>query len=433
MLDIKFIRENAELVKKAVKDKGVDVNIDNILKLDEQRRKYKTELQGYNEEKNQASKKIPKMSPADKKKKIAELKKVDEKSDAVKEKLNKAQAEYDEMMFLVPNIPSQNTPVGIDDKANKEIETWGKKPEFKFPMKNHIELGTSLGLLDLERGVKVSGFRGYYLKNEGALMHLALLWYALEKLTKKGFTPMITPTLVRDFVLQGSGHFPFGKEEIYKIGNPHRLEEQDNEKADLYLAGTSEPSLLAYYSGEVLDEKDLPIKFCGFSPCYRSEVGSYGKDLKGIYRIHEFLKIEQVVFCKADMAESEKIFTELENISKEFLKDLELPYRVVINSTGDHGAGKYEMHDIETWMPSRNGYGETHSNSALTDWQARRLNIRYRDRSGKVKYVYTLNNTAVASPRILIAIWENYQQKDGSIKVPKVLQKFVGKKEIKKT
>ena len=266
------------------------------------------------------------------------------------------------------------------------------------------------------------------------MMHLGVLWLALEKLVKKGFTPTIPPALVKEFALVGSGHFPFGKEEIYQIGNPHRLEESQkgSEKDSIYLGGTSEPSLLAYHAGELLDEKDLPIKLCAISPCFRSEIGSYGKDTKGIYRIHEFMKVEQVVFCKNDIEESMKWMKAMEDAVKELLEDLDLPYHIIINSTGDQGAGKYEMHDIETWMPSRKGYGETHSNSALTDWQARRLNIRYRDKTGKVQYVHTLNNTAIASPRILIALWENHQQKDGSINIPKPLQKYVGKKVIKK-
>ena len=434
MLDIKFIRENPEIVKQAAKDKGIDIDIEKLLELDERRRKLQTDLQEFNHLKNQASKEIPKLSPLERKQKIAEMKEVDKKAEAVKKQLQAVSSEFNSLMIRVPNIPSPQTPVGPDESFNKEIYQWGEIPKFKFKPLSHIELGLRLDILDLERGVKVSGFRGYFLKNEGALMHLGILWLALERLIKNGFTPLIPPTLVREFVLLGSGHFPFGKEEIYQIGNPHRLAEKQegkDQKENIYLAGTSEPSLLAYYANETLEEKQLPVKFCAFSPCYRSEVGSYGKDTKGIYRIHEFMKVEQVVLCKNDLAETKKILVELEKISRGILEDLKLPYRVVINSTGDQGAGKYEMHDIETWMPSRNAYGETHSDSALTDWQARRLNIRYRDRAGKIHYVHTLNNTAIASPRILIALWENYQQEDGSIKIPKPLQKFVGKKEIK--
>jgi len=290
-----------------------------------------------------------------------------------------------------------------------------------------VELGTLLDILDLERGVQVSGYRGYYLKNEGVLLHLGLMWHTIKKLAAKGFQLMIPPTLVRDFALIGSGHFPLGKDEIYQITNPGKLATGEAEKNPLFLVGTSEPSVLAYYANQKLHEKDLPIKIAGFSQCYRSEVGSYGKDTKGIYRIHEFMKVEQVVICKDDKEESNKYLEELRGVAQEILEELELPYRVVQVCTGDMGAGKYKMYDIETWMPSRGNYGETHSDSNLTDWQARRLNIKYKNEKGENRYVYTLNNTALASPRILIAILENYQQKDGTIVLPKVLQDWVGK------
>src|SRR3989338_732989 len=417
MLDIKFIRENQEVVKKAIKDKGLTLDLEKLLKLDEERRKLITETDELNKQRKEFAKERDKEKGKALKEQLGKL----------EEKLREVEMEYFELMLLVPNIPSPETPVG-DARENKEIHKWGEIPKFDFKPKSHIELWKSLDLIDLERGVKASGFRGYYLKNEAVLMQMGVLSYALRKLVSKGFTPMVAPTLLREFALVGSGHFPFGREEVYQIGNAHTLEEKDKNK--VFLAGTSEPSLLAYYADQTLNEKDLPVKICAISPCYRSEVGSYGKETKGIYRIHEFMKVEQVVLCQNDIEESKKWLQELENISREILEELELPYRVIINATGDQGAGKYEMHDIETWMPSRDGYGETHSDSALTDWQARRLNIRYRTNAGKFEYVHTLNNTAVASPRILIAILENHQQADGSIKVPKVLQEYVGKKII---
>ena len=420
MLDIKFIRENKEIVKKAVKDKGLGLDLEKLLKLDEERRKLITETDELNKQRKELAKE------RDKEKGKA----LKEKLQTLETKLRGVEEQYNELMLSVPNIPSPETPVG-DAGANKEIYKWGEIPKFDFKPKSHIELGEALDLIDLERGVKASGFRGYYLKNEAVLMQMAVLWHTLRKLIAKGFTPMIPPTLLREFALVGSGHFPFGREEIYQIGNPHSLEQKgDEDKNKVFLAGTSEPAVLAYYAGEVLEEKNLPVKICAVSPAYRSEVGSYGKDTKGVYRIHEFMKVEQVVLCQNNIEESKKWLSELENISKEILEELELPYRVIVNATGDQGAGKYEMHDIETWMPSREGYGETHSDSALTDWQARRLNIRYRTKAGKFEYVHTLNNTAIASPRILIAILENYQQPDGSVKIPKVLQEYVGKKII---
>jgi seryl-tRNA synthetase len=297
---------------------------------------------------------------------------------------------------------------------------------------DHIALGKTLDLIDTERGTETSGFRGYYLKNEAVLMQYGLMMLALKKFQEKGFTLFAPPVLVREFALVGSGHFPAGRGEIYQVGNAAALKE-DATTEQTFLAGTSEPSLLAYYANQILDEKDLPIKMTGISSCYRSEIGSYGKDTKGIYRIHEFMKVEQLIICKADLMESEKWHEALRQISEEILQELKLPYRVLNISTGDMGAAKYKQYDIETWMPGRNLYGETHSDSNFTDWQARRLNIRYRDSAGKVQLAYTLNNTAVASPRILIPILENYQQADGSVLVPEILKPYVGKDTIKKS
>ncbi|MDP3994051.1 MAG: serine--tRNA ligase [Candidatus Doudnabacteria bacterium] len=421
MLDIKFIRENQEAVRKAVKDKGIDLDLDKLLAVDERRRKLTVEIDELRRQRRAIAQSRD----------IEKGKAAKQKLGALESELEQTEKDFGVLMLVVPNIPSPETPVGVA-AANKEIYKWGEITKFDFEPKSHAELGKALDVIDFERGAKVSGFRGYFLKNEGVLLQLGVLFYALTKVISRGFTPVVPPVLVREFALVGSGHFPFGKDEVYQIGNLHSLKEQDEGTKDkMYLAGTSEPSLLAYYTDEILDEKDLPIRFCGISACYRSEVGSYGKDTKGLYRVHEFMKVEQVVLCKNDLAETKRWLMELESISKEILQDLRLPYRVIINSTGDQGAGKYEMHDIETWMPSRKAYGETHSNSALTDWQARRLNIRYRDRQGKLHFVHTLNNTAIASPRILIAILENYQQKDGSVQIPDVLQGFVGKKEIK--
>jgi len=280
--------------------------------------------------------------------------------------------------------------------------------------------------------VKASGFRGYYLKNEGALMHLALMRYAIDKMLKYGFTLLIPPTLVRGEVLFGSGHFPFDTDNIYVVDSLSHTK-QDTDQKQKYLVGTSEPSLLYYHANEILDEAALPIKFVGFSQCYRSEIGSYGKDTKGIYRIHEFMKVEQVLVCKNDKAEAEKWHQTMLKYAEEFLQELELSYRVIQMCTGDMGPGKYKMYDVETWMPSRNSYGETHSASNLLDWQTRRLNLKVKGTDGKKYYPYALNNTVVASPRILIAIWENYQQKDGSIRIPTVLQPYMGIDSIKRS
>ena len=449
MLDMKFIRDNADTVKKAILDKNVDLDLDQLLDLDLQRRNLLTETESFQATKNAFSKELPSLDEESKKAKLLELQEMDAHHSEVKEKLRSIEADYNRLMLLVPNIPSPESPIGKDDSGNVPWSYWSPqlnhvdpKEEDKvkqiptqlgFEPKDHLTLGKDLDLIDTDRGTEVSGFRGYFLKNELALMHQGVIWYAMEKLRSKGFTLMQTPTLVREFALIGSGHFPAGRAEVYQVGNAANMETPEAaEKEKQFLAGTSEASLLAYYANQILDESQLPIQVSGVSACYRSEVGSYGKDTKGLYRVKEFLKVEQMVICKANVNEGDVWLEKLREISEEILQDFKLPYRVLNICTGDMGAGKYKMYDLETWMPGRGSYGETHSDSNLTDWQARRLNIRYKDAAGKIHYAYTLNNTAVASPRILIAIMENYQQEDGSIKVPEVLQKYVGTDIIKK-
>jgi len=420
MLDIKFIRNNKELIEEAIKNKNINLDLEELLSLDEKRRDLIKKI----DELNFEQKKITK-------EKIEEGKKIKQELKIIESELKEIEEKYNNLMLLVPNVYSSDTPIGQDERDNKEIFKWGEIPKFDFEIKDHIQLGKDLNLIDLEKGVKTSGFRGYYLKNEAVLLEIALIWHSLLKMRNHGFTLMIPPTILKEFALVGSGHFPMGKEDIYQIANPGKLSDGKEISEPLFLAGTSEPALLAYFADEILDKKDLPIKVCGVSNCYRSEVGSYGKDTKGLYRVHEFRKVEQVVLCENDIEKSCYWLEEMRKISEEILKDLELPYRVIQICTGDMGCGKYKMYDIETYMPSRNSYGETHSDSNLTDWQARRLNIKYKDENGEKKYVHTLNNTVIASPRILIAILENYQQKDGSIKVPKVLQKYLDFEVIK--
>lgn len=456
MLDIKFIRENPDKVKKAITDKRVDVDLDFLLDLDNKRRKLLTQLEGLQATKNKVSKEIPSLSPEDRQVKLLQMREVDQQTDALKSQLKETERYYSDLMARVPNVPSPETPIGPDSSANVPWIYWSPAtgqvdakdlekitdvaPKFDFEIKDHIALGNELDLIDTETGTKTSGFRGYYLKNEAVLMQYGLIQLALKKMREKGFTLMVPPVLVRDFALFGSGHFPYGRQEIYQasvardMNVPTPAGQAVNPEADkqqLYLAGTSEPSLLAYAADKTFNEKDLPIKMCGVSSCYRSEIGSYGKDTKGLYRVHEFIKVEQVVICKADILEGDKWLEALREIAQEMLMDLKLPHRVLNICTGDMGAGKYKMYDIETWMPSRTDFGETHSDSNLTDWQARRLNIKYKAADGKTKFAYTLNNTVIASPRILIAILENYQQKDGSVMVPEILRPYVGSDVIK--
>ncbi|MBU0975176.1 MAG: serine--tRNA ligase [Patescibacteria group bacterium] len=430
MLDIKFIRDNKKAVDKAILDKGIKLNLEYLLELDTKRRTLKQEVDELRQKRNDIA---GKLKSGEKDEKLIENgREVKKLLTELEEKFKNVRDEYERLLLYVPQIPSDDTPVGKSDKANKVLEEIGTKPNFDFNPRDHIELGKDLNILDLERGVKVSGFRGYFLKNEGVMLHLGVLMYAVEKMRDKGFELMVPPTLTKDFALYGTGWFPFDMDNIYKAipAGKLRLDEEKSEGTNL--VGTAEVSLLGYYADEILDEKDLPIKVCGFSQCYRSEVGSYRKDTKGLYRIREFAKVEQVVICRDDDGEADKIHEELLGLSKEMLNDLELPFRVVIACTGDMGAGKHKMYDIETWMPARNGYGETHSDSNLRDWQARRMNIKYKSKDGKNRYVYTLNNTAIASPRILVAILENNQDKDGNVHVPKVLQKYVGKEVLKK-
>jgi len=452
------VRDNAEKIKKAILDKRVELNLEELLDLDAKRRVLMTEMESLQATKNQASKEIPKLAEEEKKAKLLQMKEVDEKTGVIKTQLKIVLERFDLLMSLVPNIPSQETPIGPDASANVPWRYWNaeigvvdptKDPDkvkeiskkFDFPIKDHLTIGKALDLIDVDAGVKTSGFRGYYLKNEAVLIQYALVSHALKKMQAAGFTLMVPPTLVREFALFGSGHFPAGRPEIYQA-----IESKDYPiptpggstinpeagKEELFLAGTSEPSLLAYYADKTLTEANLPIKLCGVSTCYRSEIGSYGKDAKGLYRVHEFTKVEQVVMCRADILESDKWHEDMRELAEGILQDLKLPYRVLNICTGDMGAGKYKMYDIETWMPARGDYGETHSDSNLTDWQARRLNIKYKAQDGKMKYVYTLNNTVIASPRILIAILENYQQKDGSVIVPEILRPYVGKDVIKR-
>ncbi len=411
MLDIAFIRENLDVCKKAAENKNREVRWDELLALDEKRRG----LIGAAEEIRAQKNKLQGEENRTKGKELKEeLKKLEEELRDVEEKFNL-------LMLTVPNVPDPSVPVGKDSSGNEEIKTWGEPTTFDFEPKDHIELAKSLDLIDFERGAKVGGSRAYFLKNEAAQMEVALMFYTLQKLVAKGYTPLIAPSLVREFTLFGNGQFPWGREEVYKM-----------EKDDVYLAGTAEVPVTAYFADEMLKEEDLPKKFVAFSPCFRREAGSYGKDTRGVYRLHQFNKIEQVVIAEADTEKSLAIHEELLANSEEVLQDLKLPYRVLLMCTGDMGEPQVKKYDVETWMPGRKGYGETMSDSFMGDFQARRLKIRYKTKTGTV-FCHTLNNTAIASPRILVAILENYQQADGSIKVPDVLQPLIGKKEIRRS
>ncbi|MFA4941770.1 MAG: serine--tRNA ligase [Patescibacteria group bacterium] len=428
MLDIKFIRDNAKKIKEAAKNKNIKVDIDELLKIDEKRKETQAEIDELRAKRNELAQSANGKKPTAEQ--IKEGKKIKEEIADSEKKFNEINEEYENLMVLVPTISSEDTPIGKDESENVEVFKWGEPTKFDFEPKSHIEIAEDLDLFDIERGAKVSGYRGYYVKNEAVSLQLALMMFAMEKLISKGFTPVIPPTLVKEFVLFGSGYFKSREynqeiDEIYKIANDEKLADGTIKKEDKFLIGTAEPSLLAYYANEILDEKQLPIKFVGFSQCYRSEIGSYGKDTKGLYRVHEFMKVEQVCISKADIKESNKLHQEMVEISKELHQDLGLPYRILQICTGDMSAGKYKMFDFEAWIPSRNAYGETGSASNFLDWQSRRLNVKYKDHEGEKKHVYMLNNTAMPSIRPLIAILENFQQADGSVIIPEVLRKYM--------
>jgi seryl-tRNA synthetase len=428
MQDIKQVREKLEEYKEAAKNKNIDLDFDKLLSLDEERRDLTTKIDELRAKRNEIAKSNKGAKPSPEQ--IEEGKKVKNEIQKLEDDYKLLDNDYLSLMVNVPTITSKDTPIGKDDSENVEVFRSGEPTIFEFEPKSHIEIAKNLDLFDLGRGTKVSGYRGYYVKNEAVSLQMALMMFALEKLISKGFMPMIPPTLVKEFVLFGSGYFA-GKsynpeiDEIYKIANEEIEADGKRNKEDKFLVGTAEPSLLAYYANEVLDESQLPIKVCGFSQCYRSEIGSYGKDTKGLYRVHEFMKVEQVCLTENDFEKSNAVHEEILEISKELHADLGLPYRVLQICTGDMSAGKYRMFDLEAWMPSRNGWGETGSASNFGEWQSRRLNVKYKSKEGEKKFVHMLNNTALPSVRPMIAILENFQQADGSVVIPEVLRKFM--------
>ncbi len=417
MISLDLLRQDPEKYKAAAKNKNRVVDIDRILVLDTKSSEIQKQSQTLRERRNQLAeigKKDPSAAREEGKKIKDELKRLDEEY----AKLTK---ERDDLLSFVPNAPLPDVPVGKDESENVEIKKVGDLPKFDFEPLDHMELGKKLDIVDTERGSKVSGFRGYFLKNQGAVLHISVLLYVLQKLTAKGYTPIIAPAIVKSFTLFGTAQFPWGEPEVYKTNDD-----------DSYLSGTAEVPVTSYYANETLREEDLPKKFVAFSPCFRKEAGSYGKDTKGLYRLHEFFKIEQVILCKNDIEMAKQMHEELQANCEEILTDLELPYRVLLMCTGDMGEPQMKKYDTETWMPSRKAYGETMSNSIMGDFQTRRLNIKYKTKDGKTEYCYSLNNTALASPRILIALLENHQEKDGSIKIPEKLRGICGFENITK-
>lgn len=414
MLDIRFIRTHPDIVKEAARRKRIQMDVDALLEVDAQRRSLSEELDMLRAQRNRASREIPRLKGAEREQAISAMREVASSIKTMEGTLREVEERYEQWMLQVPNIPAEEVPEGEDDDDNVEAKRWGAPPTFSFEPADHIELGERLDIIDIPRGAKLSGTRSYFLKNEGALLEVAVCRFALDHITAKGFTPMIVPHLVRDEAMIGTGYFPWGKEDAYRTV-------QDG----LNLIGTSEVPLAAYHYDEILSEDELPKYYAGLSYCFRREAGSYGRDTRGLYRVHQFQKVEQVVVCKADPEISRGEHEAILRNSEEVLQALRLPYRVVHVCTGAMGAPQVKKYDIETWMPSRGAYGETHSCSMMYDFQARRLKLRYRDGEGKIHFAHTLNNTVIASPRILIPILECYQQEDGSVLIPEVLRPYM--------
>ncbi|MCA9361553.1 serine--tRNA ligase [Candidatus Kaiserbacteria bacterium] len=419
MLDIKFIRENLEVVKMAATKKKIKIDLDELIALDDSRREIMTQLEAKKAEQNRVSTDIANTKEDTiRRQLITEMQSLKGEIQSDEEKLKPILAEWQALMLQVPNIPDMSVPDGDSDEDNEEVKVWGEKPKFDFEPKDHVEIMTKLNMVDFERGAKVHGFRGYYLIGDGARLSWAIWNFANAFWEEKGFSPILGPSIVRKANLYGTGHLPNEAEDVYKT--------QDDD----YLIGTSEVSTMGYYTDDILEESQFPIKHLAFSPCFRREAGSHGKDVKGLIRVHEFFKVEQVVLCEASHEASVKLHEEITANSEEFMQALGIPYHVVINCGGDLGQGQVKKYDIEAWVPKEGKYRETHSSSYFHDFQSRRFNIRYKDKEGKLRYAHSLNNTAIASPRILVSLIENYQQADGSIKIPPALVPYFGKDRI---
>lgn len=424
MIDLADIRTRPDAYQEACRKKRISFDVSSFLALDETRKAKLQETEELRAQQNRMGKEVPKLKGDEQKQLREELKVLSAKFKDSESELNELTQQWHSLQLLIPSIPLDEVPEGKDDSENVEIKKVGEPRNFDFTPKDHVELGDELELFDIERGVKIAGSRSYFLKGDGARLQQAILSYAADFVSDRGYTLMNPPHIVNYKAMMGTGYFPGGEEMAY------HLDERDSE---FYLIGTSEVPLAAYHLEETLDVSELPKKYVGYSPCYRREAGTYGKDTRGLYRVHQFYKVEQVIICESNDEISRTYHNELLKNAEDFLQSLGLPYRVVAVCTGDMGQGQVFKHDIETWMPSRSSYSETHSCSTLHDFQARRLNLRYKSGEEKPVFCHTLNNTLAASPRILIPLLENCQEKDGSIRIPEVLRPYMGgKSHIKK-
>jgi seryl-tRNA synthetase len=420
MLDIAFIRQNVDAVKAAIRNKRFDLDLDELLAADKERRELSSTLDVKRARKNEISALIPKASKEERPKLIEEGKEVRTAIETLEPAANEAKKKFDELMLRVPSVPRPEVPVGKGEEDNVEIRKVGAPRDFGFAPKDHVELMTALKLVNWDGPRKFAGGRSYALTGMGAILELAVTRLAIDILVKRGLTMVIPPVMVKERAMQGTGFFPLGREEAYSIPAD-----------ELFLIGTSEVALVSMHCDDVFDAAQLPVRYAGISPCFRREAGAYGKDTKGLYRVHQFTKVEQVVFCVPDEAVAEKEHYTLLGNAEAILGALEIPYRVALACTGEIGLGQTRKHEVESWMPGRNAYSETHSCSTLGDFQSRRSNIRMRLADGSLAYPYTLNNTAIASPRILIPLLENHQNADGSVTLPKALVPYVGVETLK--
>lgn len=419
MLDIKFIRENKDIVEIAITKKKIKLDLNELIKADDERLVVLSEVERLRAKQNLVSERMPQLkSDSEKAELIKSMQFLKEDLKKEEDKLKDVMEVWRSLMLRVPNVPDVSVPDGDSDADNKEVKVWGEKTVFDFKPKDHVEIMTKLDMVDFERGTKVHGFRGYFLKNDGAILSMAIWRYAMDFFGKRGFTPMIAPAIARKEHFFGTGHLPGDAEDLF--------ETQDDD----YLSGTAEVPVMGYYSNEVLTKADLPKKFLAFSPCYRREAGSHGKDTKGLIRVHEFYKVEQVILCEASHEESVKLHEWLNRNTEEFIESLNIPYHTVMNCGGDLGLGQVKKYDIELWVPGESKYREISSASYFHDFQTRRFNIRYKDEEGKIRFAHSLNCTAIPTPRILVSLVENFQLADGSIKVPDVLVPYLGKDKI---
>jgi seryl-tRNA synthetase len=421
MLDRRFVRENPDTVRQGIRRRNLDIDIGRLLELDRQSLALSQERDAARAEQNRLSKAVPTLQGEEKAKAMAGSKELGARIKPLEERIAALDAEIAPLLLEIPNLPDADVPEGHSAEGNVEVRRWGEPPKFDFPPKDHADLAQDLGLIDVKHAVNIAGSRTYFLMGDLLLLELAVLRYAVGLIQSRGYLPMSPPLIVSQAAMEGTGYLPIGRDQAYECT-----------RDDGWLIGTSEVPITALHMGETLDEAQLPLRYAGYSACFRREAGTYGKDTRGLYRVHQFMKVEQVVIGRNDEAESRKLHAEILQNSEDVLRGLGLPYRVMALCAGDMGRSSCFTYDIETFMPGRGGYGETHSASRYHEYQARRLNLRYRGADKKVRICHTLNNTVIASPRVLVAILENYQQKDGSIRVPAVLAPLVGKELLRK-